>query len=66
MTCENDTGSTPDMSRAIASEIPGAQVRIILTLQHLGLIEQPDLFTTPIVDFLRPILVQNNENRKAS
>ena len=66
MTCENDTGSTPDMSRAIASEIPGAQVRIIAAQQHLGLIEQPDLFTTPILNFLRQVLVQNNENRKAS
>lgn len=52
MTCENDTGSTPDMSRAIASEIPGAQVQIIPALQHLGLIEQPTLFTTPITEFL--------------
>ena len=66
MTCENDTGSTPDMSRAIASEIPGAQVRIVPALQHLGLIEQPDLFTTPIHDFLGQVLARNNENRKAS
>ena len=66
MTCENDTGSTPDMSRAIASEVPGAQVRIIPALQHLGLIEQPDIFTIPILNFLRQVLVQNNENRKAS
>ena len=52
MTCENDTGSTPDMSRAIAAEIPGAHVQIIPALQHLGLIEQPTLFTAPISDFL--------------
>lgn len=66
MTCENDTGSTPDMSVAIASEIPAAQVRIIPALQHLGLIEEPELFTTPIQDFLHQVLVQPNENRKAS
>ena len=52
MTCENDTGSTPDMSRTIAAEIPGARVQIIPALQHLGLIEQPGLFIAPILDFL--------------
>ena len=52
MTCQNDTGSTPEMSRNIAAEIPGAQVQIIPALQHLGLIEQPALFTAPIFDFL--------------
>ena len=52
MTCENDTGSTPEMAGAIADEIPGAQVQIVPALQHLGLIEQPGLFTAPILDFL--------------
>ena len=52
ITCENDTGSTPDMSRSIAAEIPGARVQIIPALQHLGLIEQPGLFIAPISDFL--------------
>ena len=52
MTCENDTGSTPDMSRTIAAEIPGAQVQLVPALQHLGLIEQPARFTAPILDFL--------------
>lgn len=52
MTCENDTGSTPAMSHAIASEIVGAKTIIIPTLQHLGLIENPRLFTDPVQDFL--------------
>ncbi len=52
MTCENDTGSTPDMSHAIASEIPGAETIIVPGLQHMGLTEKPDLFTGPILDFL--------------
>ena len=59
ITCENDTGSTPGMSRTIAAEIPGARVQIIPALQHLGLIEQPGLFTAPISDFL----AQTNKNR---
>ena len=52
MTCEHDTGSTPDMSHAIASEIAGAETIIVPDLQHMGLVEQPDLFTVPILDFL--------------
>ena len=52
MTCENDSGSTPAMTRAIAAEINGAEVHIVASLQHLGLIEDPDTFSTPIADFL--------------
>ena len=52
ITCENDSGSTPAMSHAIASEIIGAQVEIIPRLQHLGLIENPDLFTASILRFI--------------
>lgn len=52
MTCENDSGSTPDMARAIASEIPRAEVAIVQGLQHLGLIEQPEKFLGPLMDFL--------------
>lgn len=52
MSCENDTGSTPAMAHAIASEIVGARTMIVPALQHLGLIERPDLFTEPMQDFL--------------
>ncbi len=52
MTCENDSGSTPKMSHDIASEIEGAQTIIVPQLQHMGLVEQPGLFTEPILDFL--------------
>ena len=53
ITCENDSGSTPAMSHAIAAEITGAETRIILHLQHLGLMEAPTAFTAPILDFLQ-------------
>jgi len=53
ITCENDSGSTPAMSNAIANEIPNAEVHIIQTLQHMGLVEQPNLFIEPIIKFLR-------------
>lgn len=52
MTCENDTGSTPAMSHAIASEIVGAQTVIVPQLQHMGLTESPTLFTGPLLLFL--------------
>ena len=53
MTCENDSGSTPAMSYAIASEIVGAKTVVVPALQHMGLVEQPALFTTPLLDFLQ-------------
>ena len=52
MTCENDSGSTPAMAKAIAAEIPDARAIIVPALQHLGLLEQPTLFAAPILDFL--------------
>ena len=62
VTCENDSGSTPAMSHAIASEITGAQVEIIPRLQHLGLIENPDLFTTSILRFIGGLLLDSQPN----
>ena len=40
------------MSHAIAAETLGAETLIIPGLQHLGLIEQPGLFSQPVQDFL--------------
>ena len=55
ITCENDSGSTPAMSQAIASEIAGADVIIVPHLQHMGLVEQPGLFLKPLLKFLNSI-----------
>ena len=52
MTSEHDSGSTPAMALAIASEIDSAETVIVPGLQHLGLIERPDLFIPPILGFL--------------
>ena len=52
ITCENDSGSTPAMSHAIASEISGAEVVIIPGLRHMGLVERPEMFADPILEFL--------------
>jgi pimeloyl-ACP methyl ester carboxylesterase len=56
MTCEHDSGSTPAMSWGIAGEMPDANVVIVPDLQHLGLIERPELFSGPVMDFLRRTL----------
>jgi len=53
MTCEDDSGSTPEMSQAIATEIRGAELQVVAGLRHLGLIEQPQTFLAPLLDFLR-------------
>ncbi len=56
MTTENDSGSTPAMSHGIASEIAGAETVILPHLQHMGLVEEPRLFTDPVLRFLDEIL----------
>ena len=61
MTCQHDAGSTPAMSQAITAEIIGARLAIIPELQHLGLIERPELFTGLILPFLYKILEFENE-----
>lgn len=52
ITGEHDTGSTPAMARAIAAEIEDARTLIVPGLQHLGLLERPEQFTAPILEFL--------------
>jgi pimeloyl-ACP methyl ester carboxylesterase len=56
MTCENDSGSNPEMSYAIAGEIDGAETIIVPGLQHLGLIERPDQFARPVKAFVDGVL----------
>ena len=56
MTCEFDTGSTPEMTHAIARETENAETIIVPHLQHLGLIEKPEAFSEPIADFLNRAL----------
>lgn len=52
MTAEHDSGSTPAMAQAIASEIAGAETVIVPGLQHMGLVEDVDAFAAPIECFL--------------
>jgi hypothetical protein len=41
------------MSWDIAAEIPGAECQIVPQLKHLGLLEVPEAFTLPVLDFLQ-------------
>jgi pimeloyl-ACP methyl ester carboxylesterase len=52
MTCADDPGNTPEMSRRMAALVPGAEVRIVPGLRHMGLWERPEIFTDAILDFL--------------
>ena len=58
MTCENDSGSTPAMSHAIASEIDGARVIIVPHLKHMGLTENEALFIDELTAFLNTTLIK--------
>jgi pimeloyl-ACP methyl ester carboxylesterase len=55
MTCAEDVGSTPQMSRDIAAEIAGAECQIIPKFKHLGLLEAPEAFAQPVLDFLQRV-----------
>ncbi len=61
MTCEHDSGSTPAMAHAIAAEIRAAKTVIVPQLQHLGMLEKPSRFITPMAAFLDDVLLSVNE-----
>jgi pimeloyl-ACP methyl ester carboxylesterase len=52
ITGEKDYGNGPEMTRAIAAEIPGATAVILPGLRHMALAEDPRAVNTPLRDFL--------------
>ncbi|MFM8747281.1 MAG: alpha/beta fold hydrolase [Aestuariivirga sp.] len=52
MTGDEDHGNSPAMSRAIAAEIPGADLVILPGLRHMALAEAPDTFNAQLLGFL--------------
>ena len=56
ITSEGDSGQPPAMSHAIGSEIAGSEVIILPELQHMGLVERPELFADPVISFLDRVL----------
>ena len=49
---EKDPGSTPEMARALAADIPGARLAILPGHRHLGPLEDPAPFNALLLDFL--------------
>ena len=52
ITGDEDYGNGPEMTRAIAAEIAGAQALILPGLRHMALAEDPDAVNTPLRRFL--------------
>ena len=52
ITGDEDYGNGPEMTHAIAAEIPGAQTVILTGLRHMALAEAPDAVNRPIQEFL--------------
>jgi pimeloyl-ACP methyl ester carboxylesterase len=55
MTGDEDYGNSPEMSRAIASELPKSELVILPGLRHMALAEAPDMFNARLVDFLNRV-----------
>ena len=51
MTGELDPGSTPAMSRALATAVSAGQVRILAGLHHLPPVEEPSTFASALLEF---------------
>ena len=49
---ERDTGSTPEMAAALADAIPGGEARTMPGMHHLAPIEEPNLFSNAVLEFL--------------
>jgi pimeloyl-ACP methyl ester carboxylesterase len=43
------------MSRAIAAEIPGSETVILKGLRHMAMVEAPERFNAPLLEFLRTL-----------
>lgn len=52
ITGDEDFGNGPEMTRAIAAEIPGARSVILPGLRHMALVEDPAAMTMPLSRFL--------------
>ena len=55
LTCQNDSGSTPQHAYQIMAEIDDAEIAIIDDLQHLGLMEAPQAFVDITLDFINRV-----------
>ncbi|MGY8996016.1 MAG: alpha/beta fold hydrolase [Alphaproteobacteria bacterium] len=51
-TAQNDPGSVPAMSQAMAADIPGARLEIMPGLRHMPMIEGPGVVSDLLLNFL--------------
>lgn len=56
LTADGDHGNSPEMSIAIASEIPRARLVILKGFRHMALAENPQAVNRPVRDFLTEVL----------
>lgn len=56
LTGDEDYGNGPEMSAAIAAEIPSAKLLILRGLRHMALAEDPAAVNRPVRDFLSEVL----------
>jgi (E)-2-((N-methylformamido)methylene)succinate hydrolase len=56
LTGDEDHGNSPEMSIAIATEIPRARLVILKGLRHMALAEDPPAVNRPVRDFLIEVL----------
>lgn len=63
MTGAEDFGNSADMARRMAALVPDGEVQIVPGLKHMGIWEQPDAFTTPMLDFLSRRLPDKESSR---
>lgn len=56
LTGDEDFGNGPEMSAAIAAEIPGARLVILNHLRHMALAEDPEAVNRPVLAFLVDVL----------
>ena len=56
LTGDEDTGNGPEMSVAIATEIPRSRLVILKGRRHMALAEDPQAVNRPVTDFLTEVL----------
>lgn len=56
ITGDEDFGNGPEMTHAIAAEIPGATAMILPGLRHMALAEDPPAINDPVLSFLQGAL----------
>jgi pimeloyl-ACP methyl ester carboxylesterase len=55
MTGDEDFGNNPDMSAAIAKEIPKSELCILKNLRHMAMLEAPEAFNTVLIRFINHV-----------